>query len=234
MDTMNTVQPTVTTPNATKDPSDMTADEVIAKIDELVNVANYLKRVAKPMVRRYSKKRAKTNCGPSTTKRNGFAVPVTMESKLVSFLNASTGTEYTTESVIARTDVTAAMTHYIKSKDLQVPENRKNFTMDSALANVFGLEDGTVSNWFEMQKYLTKVITSVTKKRNAEEDMTATPTPPVTSTENVASDSATTPPVTSTENVASDSATTTTMSQSSSSTSNKEPSSGSKRIKRGV
>jgi len=218
MDTIDTSQPTVVMPSATKDLTDMTADEVIAKIDELVNVANYLKRVAKPMVRRYSKKRAKTTGDQSTTKRNGFAVPVTMEAKLVYFLNANSGTEYTTETVIARTDVTAAMTHYIKSKDLQVPENRKNFTMDSALANVFGVEEGTVSNWFEMQKYLTKVIMSVTKKRSAEE---------------VTSD-ATTSPATSTDNVSDNSAKNTAPSQSSSSPSSKETSSASKRIKRGV
>jgi hypothetical protein len=151
-----------------KEQTDMTADEVIAKIDELVNLANFLKRVAKPMVRRYSKKRAKVDGGSSSTRRNGFAVPVTMEAKMVSFLNAHAGTEYTLETVIARTDVTSAITQYIKSKNLQIPENRKNFTMDAALSTVFGVDEGSISNWFEIQKHLTKVITSVSKKRKDE------------------------------------------------------------------
>ena len=187
MDTTNAMDTTITTTTSVKEQiTDMTADEVIAKIDELVNVANYLKRVAKPMVRRYSKKRAKAGGDGITTKRNGFAVPVTMEARLVSFLNKNTGTEYTTESVIARTDVTAAMTQYIKSKGLQVPENRKNFTMDAELAEVFGVEENTVSNWFEMQKHMTKVITSVTKKRTVEEETT-----PTTLQANTAADTAT-------------------------------------------
>lgn len=219
MDTTNAMDMTTTTTTSVKEQiTDMTADEVIAKIDELVNVANYLKRVAKPMVRRYSKKRAKAGGDGNTTKRNGFAVPVTMEATLVSFLNKNMGTEYTTESVIARTDVTAAMTQYIKSKGLQVPENRKNFTMDAELAEVFGVEENTVSNWFEMQKHMTKVITSVTKKRTVEEETT-----PTTSQANTPANSVTNTPQ---ANTTADTATT--------GASTSAAKGSSKRIKRGV
>jgi len=149
-------------------PTDLTADEVIAKIDELVNLAHFLKRVAKPMVRRYSKKRASTS---TTAKRNGFAMPVTLHETLVQFLNKNAGKDFTTTTEVPRTEVTSAMTTYIKSKDLQLPENRKNFRMDEELAHVFGQEVNTVSNWFEMQKYLKHIITSV--KKQSSDDATA-------------------------------------------------------------
>lgn len=166
---------TPVTPASMETVTDLTADDVIAKIDELVNVAQFLKRVAKPMVRRYSRKRAKnTDAG---SRRNGFAVPVHMNLRLVNFMNEQTGSTYTPSATVARTEVTSTMTKYIKENNLQTPENRKNFTMDEALANVFEVEPGTVSNWFEMQKYLTKVVTSANKTNENETDApTNTPT----------------------------------------------------------
>ena len=163
MATTEAVNSTVTAPmldTTTMDAStDLTSEQVIAKIDELVNVAHFLKRVAKPMVRKYGKKKiARKDTG--AVKRNGFAVPVSMADRLVTFLNTQFNTEYTSETILPRTQVTALMTQYIKDKELQVPDNRKNFILDSALCAVFNTPEGTMCNWFQLQKHMKEVVKS--------------------------------------------------------------------------
>ena len=159
---------------------ELTTDDVMMKIDELVNVAQYLKRVAKPMLRKIAKRKLPR---AATNRRNGFAVPVTMREQLVKFLNKAypnnnDGKNYTTTTVLPRTDVTQLVTRYIKERELQLSDNRKNFSMDAPLAAAFGVDPGTISNWFELQKYLASIITS-TKNADADSASTAPVAPAV-------------------------------------------------------
>ena len=181
-----------TTNTGTDEPkTDLTTDEVLAKIDELVNLANYLKRVAKPIVRKMGKKRTKTAGGDATTqKRNGFAVPVVMAPQLITFLNNNCNKNFDTNSELPRTEVTSMITAYIKEKNLQTPDNRKNFVVDAALATVFGVDEGTESNWFSMQKLLTSVIVSAKKRTNEEAAAPAPAEAPTPSARSTASEPA--------------------------------------------
>lgn len=158
-----------TTTNEPTNSTDLTTEEVLLKLDELVNVASWLKRVAKPIIRRYGKKRSgkASTDGNAPTKRNGFAVPVVMAPQLISFLNTNCSANYDSTTELPRTEVTSLITAYIKGQALQTPENKKNFTVNGPLSKVFGVPEGTLSNWFDMQKHLTKVITSA-KKRTAD------------------------------------------------------------------
>jgi hypothetical protein len=93
-----------------------------------------------------------------------------MEPKLIDFANAFKGADkYNADTAIARTDVTAMMTDYIKTHELQCPENRKNFRLDAKMARLFDVEEGKISNWFEMQKFLAKTMNSK-KKADVEND----------------------------------------------------------------
>jgi chromatin remodeling complex protein RSC6 len=62
-----------------------------------------------------------------------------------------------------RTEVTKRLTEYIKANSLQCEDNKKLFVCDEKLAKVFSIDAGTQTNWFEMQKFLAKLLTSVKK-----------------------------------------------------------------------
>lgn len=133
-------------------------EEVLTKIDEMAVLAAYLKKVVKPLLKKGVKSKRRT--GERT--RNGFQSPVMMAPAIVEFLNNNfADKDITTEDPIPRTDVTQLLTTYIKSKNLQVADNRKNFVVDSQLAKIFCVNEGYISNWFEMQKFLRPLLTSM-------------------------------------------------------------------------
>lgn len=68
-------------------------------------------------------------------KPSGFASPVVVSDDLYNFLS-----QYGVKKSdpIARTDVTRHITNYIKEKDLQNPEHRREIIPDAALKKLFG------------------------------------------------------------------------------------------------
>jgi hypothetical protein len=137
-------------------------EEALLKIDEMVLLAAYLKKVVKPLLKKSNKGKRARPTDPDKVNRNGFQAPVKMAPVLTAFLNK----EYPDRKIgegttLPRTEVTQLMTTYIKAKDLQIPENRKNFKIDASLAKVFGVDTNYVSNWFEMQKFMRNLLFSV-------------------------------------------------------------------------
>ena len=140
-------------------------DEVFNKIDEMAVLAAYLKKVVKPLLKKGAKTKRRTPDGERT--RNGFQSPVIMAPVLVDFLNnVFPDRGIVLDTPLPRTDVTQLITTYIKSSNLQLAENRKNFTVDAKLSKVFNVEEGYISNWFEMQKFMRAVLTSVKQDSN--------------------------------------------------------------------
>lgn len=81
-------------------------------------------------------KKKKTHSDDSTPRKpSGFASPVIVSDDLYSFLSQF-GVKKT--DPIARTDVTRHITSYIKEKDLQNPEHRREIVPDAALKKLFG------------------------------------------------------------------------------------------------
>ena len=81
-------------------------------------------------------KRKKTPRDDSNPRKpSGFASPVIVSDDLYAFL-AQFGVKNT--DPIARTDVTRHITTYIKEKDLQNPEHRREIIPDAALKKLFG------------------------------------------------------------------------------------------------
>lgn len=135
-------------------------DEVFLKIDEMAVLAAYLKKVVKPLLKKAAKTKRRSPDGERA--RNGFQSPVIMAPVLVEFLrNNFPDRGFAVDKPLPRTDVTQLMTTYIKTSNLQIAENRKNFTVDKELAKVFNIEEGYVSNWFEMQKFMRTILTSI-------------------------------------------------------------------------
>jgi chromatin remodeling complex protein RSC6 len=84
-----------------------------------------------------SKKRKRKIPRDDTTPRkpSGFAAPVNVSDELYSFLEQF-GVKR--GELVARTDVTKYITSYIKEKDLQNPEHRREIIPDAALSKILG------------------------------------------------------------------------------------------------
>jgi upstream activation factor subunit UAF30 len=78
----------------------------------------------------------------------GFKKPVPISNELAAFLNKPEGT------VMARTDVTSAITQYFKENNLQDPANGRNLIPNAALTKLFKLEPTDHLSYFNLQKFL--------------------------------------------------------------------------------
>ena len=137
------------------------------KIEELNVLTKWINKTGKAIIRKHSKPSRRR---ASNGQKSGFAVPVKVDKSLAEFLQIDPSEH------IPRTEVTKRLTKYIKEKNLQC-ENKKLFICDAALAKVFAVDKGTQTNWFEMQKFLAKLLTSV-KKEDAQAEAPAVAPPP--------------------------------------------------------
>lgn len=140
--------------------TEVTMDMVLAKIEEINQLTKWLQKYGKQYIRKNTRgQKRRITTGDTEKSKSGFAVPVTVSEPLAVFL----GMNITDE--IPRTEVTKRLTAYIKENALQVEGNRKNFTVDEALSQVFNVPKGTTTNWFEMQKFLSGLLVTVKKKK---------------------------------------------------------------------
>ena len=100
----------------------------------------------------FSKKQKKKRDPSLPNKPNVFTTPTKLSDKLCSFLNKPTGTE------LARTEVTKAISKYIKKNNLSVPENKKQFIPDNNLMTILGpLQEKDLQKgytYFNLQRYI--------------------------------------------------------------------------------
>ena len=132
----------------------MSIDTFFAKLEELNTLTKWFNRQGRAIIRKHTKPRRRAT---GNNAKSGFAVPVRVASTLAEFLNVNPNDH------MPRTEVTKRLTSYIKSNSLQCEDNKKLFVCDEKLAKVFSIDVGTQTNWFEMQKFLAKLLTSVKK-----------------------------------------------------------------------
>lgn len=134
-------------------------NELKREVQELKKMQRDHEAALKEASKRSRKKRVRDD--NSTRKPSGFASPVIVSDELYSFLEhfgVNKG------DPIARTDVTRYVTTYIKDKDLQNPENRREIVPDTVLQKLFGpameLKDPNdassplVYTYLKLQRYL--------------------------------------------------------------------------------
>tara|TARA_B100000963_G_scaffold348477_1_gene356107 strand:- start:924 stop:1367 length:444 start_codon:yes stop_codon:yes gene_type:complete len=117
----------------------------------LVDLKRSQKAVARELrdLRRDSEKVAKKNRKKSGKRKpSGFAKPGSISDELCQFLNVPIGTE------LARTAVTKMLTEYIKTNNLQNPDNKKEIIRDAALKKIITIEPGSKLTYFNLQKYM--------------------------------------------------------------------------------
>ena len=95
-------------------------------------------------------KRSKQAGGADKPKRapSGFAKPSEISKTLCDFLGKPIGTE------MARTEVTKYITQYIKTNNLQNPENKRHIIPDAKLGHLLNVQDNEVVTYFNLQKFM--------------------------------------------------------------------------------
>ena len=134
-----------------------TLEMFFSKLEELNTLTKWFNKQGKAIVKKSAKPR-KRSPNKGGNGKSGFSVPVRVAPSLATFLGLNPSEH------IARTEVTKRLTSYIKDKNLQCEENKKHFLCDEALASVFAVDKGYQTNWFEMQKFLSKLLVSVKKE----------------------------------------------------------------------
>lgn len=108
-------------------------NELKREVQELKKMQRDHENLIKEASKRQKRKRQRTDGTPR--KPSGFASPVVVSDDLYNFL-----TQFGIKKgdPIARTDVTKHITTYIKDKDLQNPEHRREIVPDETLFKLFG------------------------------------------------------------------------------------------------
>jgi len=146
-------------------------ESVIAQSENILNNNKQMLSLMKKTFKSYqrerrdyeknlARERRRAKKDPNRKKRepSGFAVATDISTKLCDFLGVDHGTQ------LSRTDVTRKVTAYIRTKNLQVPENRRSFIPDSKLESILGplqeVDKDKGFTYFNLQRYITPHITS--------------------------------------------------------------------------
>ena len=121
--------------------SDETFDSILHELDNMRNQFKNICQKVKYLKKNYNKRK-------NTNVKSGFVKPVHVSSELASFL------EIENTEKVSRSYVNKKINEYIKNNNLQVETFKQTFTVDDQLSIIFGLDKGSVVNYFKMQTYL--------------------------------------------------------------------------------
>jgi len=97
----------------------------------------------KKIIDKVQKKREKAKKSPS-----GFAKPCKISNDLCDFIGVEHGAE------MSRTDITRHINSYVKEKNLNNPENRREFFPDQKLKTILNITDGEKVTYFILQRLI--------------------------------------------------------------------------------
>lgn len=150
----STVAATETTEAAVVSPHDTLetlANDMIKMAKSLLETARQAKKehakVVKKAEQSGKKRRAKSD-GESTHSNSVFLQPSKISPALAKFCGVSADTQ------LSRTEATRKIAAYIKEKDLQNPENRREIRADATLTALFALTAEDKLNYFNLQRYI--------------------------------------------------------------------------------
>jgi len=140
--------PTETIPEVSKPSISDQFDSVIDRLNEQLNsikgllseVKTLKKEATKPVKVKKVKKERDPNKPPPFTK------PVEISAELRKFLKQ--------DGDISRTEVTQKMYAYIKDKNLQNPEMKRQFILDKAMSKLFKVDEKTSMEYFKLQTHM--------------------------------------------------------------------------------
>ena len=104
-------------------------------------IASLIDEVKK--IQKGSKKKARTG-----NQKSGFVKQVPISEDLSTFMGLKQ------DELVSRVDVTKYLTEYVKTNNLQVPENKQLFKVDEKLAKLFSMDQGEQIHYFKLQTHL--------------------------------------------------------------------------------
>ena len=113
----------------------------------LASTVKTLQKNSQKQKKELSKHRRRKPVNKANRAPSGFAKPTYLSGELCDFLGVELGT------MKARTEVTKAITNYIKEGDLQNPANKKIILLDNKLESLLK-PNGDEVTYFNMQKYM--------------------------------------------------------------------------------
>lgn len=127
------------------------ANDMIKMAKSLLETARQAKKEHAKQVKKAEqggkKRRAKSD-GESTHSNSVFLQPSKISPALAKFCGVSADT------MLSRTEATRKIAAYIKEKDLQNPENRREIRADATLTSLFALTAEDKLNYFNLQRYI--------------------------------------------------------------------------------
>jgi chromatin remodeling complex protein RSC6 len=157
-----TVAPTPVAPPVVKEPENKveeknTSDLIFSEIlEKMVALSTHIKSMQvsmkvlikefdkqKKIIDKVQKKRDKAKKSPS-----GFAKPCKISNELCDFIGVEHGCE------LSRTDITRKINEYVKEKNLNNPENRREFFPDKKLKSILNVKEGEKVTYFILQRLI--------------------------------------------------------------------------------
>jgi len=132
------------------------SSEFLTKLNNWVAVGSSLKAEFKALEKRWNRELKNAQKNKKRTKRggnkspSGFVKPTKISVELAKFLNKPDGSE------MARTEVTKEINNYIKSHNLQDPDNGRHIVPDAKLASLLKIEGDDKLTYFNLQKYMSQ------------------------------------------------------------------------------
>ena len=127
------------------------------------------RRETERSLKKMSKGGRKKKSGGGNKSPGGFTKPTLLSPPMCSFLSVPEGTE------LPRTDVTRRINQYIKTNNLQNPDNKKQILADTSLSKLLFLKETDELTYFNLQRFMKSHFL----KRDAETGVYSTFTPPV-------------------------------------------------------
>lgn len=141
-------------------------------VDEFNALKNKVQRLEKAL--RKFKKELMAPSDKKPREPSGFAKPTGLSADLCEFLDIPVGTE------LARTEVTKRVLQYVKDKNLQNPEKKRELLIDDKMKKLLKPVDNEVVTYFNIQRLLkvhyTKKVTDTTEKVTPSPDVETTTT----------------------------------------------------------
>jgi chromatin remodeling complex protein RSC6 len=150
--TATTVEPATASPH---EELEVLANDLIRMAKRVLEVSRLARKEHVKQVKRADqggkRRRAKT-VGPdgevSTHSNSVFLQPTQISPALATFCGVSP------QTLLSRTDVTRKIAEYIKTNNLQNPENRREILADATLISLFALTSEDKLNYFNLQRYV--------------------------------------------------------------------------------
>lgn len=116
--------------------------------NEILEELNVIKQSITSVTSRLKVLKRTTKVRDNSNVKSGFVKPVSISQQLADFLDVKS------DELVSRNVVNKSINDYIVKNNLQVPEFKQTFVLDSKLAVLFDLPEQTQVNYFKMQTYM--------------------------------------------------------------------------------